>query len=315
MSFNVGKSYSVLSRPSPPSRKHKVGQGPRTEAVYSTSEATVETRRDGFVTTTLKALAGLAAVATPVGAAQAQESFHAVESVGEDNLRLGARREEDVSAVSVADESISGELSSGLEFRFEPYDFGVSPRWNSGSPTLRFRADLAELSVSKQYLSDGGWDAAWGMGTKFRAETYLGEELNLSWSANAYRHRQRPLGDGYSLRLEEAAQFTYNLVSDDPGAIFSVGFRQEIEGGSFSFWDRDFSFYGETTQNVGYDFRSDEPFGRYTLFAGARTDFDLNLLGRRADVELTVGPKLEGDLFGDPSPRLKLGTEFRIDLP
>ena len=293
--MKIRQKHRLVSPPRLPSQE--TSQKPEPVATPN-SRVTPQERKDGFVTTALKAFAGVAGLTG--GAAQAQEV--AVTTVESDTFQ---------NFHSLPDLSHETFLfSPGYTVDFKPFDIDIDPKWRDGGPALRYRADLFNTNVYQRF-SDRGGTTVRGVTAHLSGYGYLGEEPEVALGYGAFRSHQRPLGEAYQLRFDQRATMTHLLHSDYPGAYFDLGFRQELRGGQFSFFDRDFSFYGEAQQNLRYDFRSDETTGDYKIFAGARTDFDVRILGQRGNVQLTVGPRIDGSFFGG-GPELKLGTEVRF---
>lgn len=294
---------------SPPPRKSTHPASHRTES-HDSLEVSRKTSKDLDLSRTLGAMGALALTLAPQVASGS-------ETVMEKTLDAPlSQNERDL--MEALESAPKERLKVGdWQLHTDPIDLDLRPRWNNG-PQIGLRAEVLESSLQRTQERGDGVSVTTGLRGRIGAEARTDRDTTVDVQAQAFRRWEGPLGEEYQGKFEAAVGLRDRLTGGhewERGLTVAANFRQEVEGGGFTFRDQKYRWYLEGRQQVYHNLETGRTDADYRFMAGPKRDLEIPFLGKKRQLTIAVGPELKGstapgrDSF-DVGLKVKLRARF-----
>lgn len=192
----------------------------------------------------------------------------------------------------------------------------LNPRIKDGELELKGKAyiktemDLLETELSKQE-QQGEWLVTKGFRGKIDSEYNLGyaakwsksqdlheeekiDEMGISAHLHGFMQWDRDLGEDVHLKMGVSAGVSHNITEND--TTLNVKGEQKLTGSRVQIFGHDFRWVAEAEEEIKYSIQNDRFDAEYEMVAGIQKKIPVKVMGKKIDIDFTVGPGIKGDI-------------------
>ncbi len=223
-----------------------------------------------------------------------------------------------------------------LKIKFMDPSIDIKPRLNprikdgelelKGKAYIKTEMDLLETQLSKQE-QQGEWLVTKGFRGKIDSEYKLGyagkwsnsqdlheeekiDEMGVSAHLHGFMQWDRDFGEDVHLKMGVSAGVSHNITEND--TTLNVKGEQKLTGSRVQIFGHNFRWVAEAEEEVKYSIQNDRLDAEYEIVAGLQKKIPVTVMGKKIDIDFTVGPGIKGDTdnFAGFKPMAKLKALF-----